>query len=114
MKWIQKRKTQLTSAAFLIGGLMMAPATSAETTASDPKSGQWRVAGQDLSNSRNQPAEHKIGAGNVKALSPQWTVTRSTSPIGPATSSPWRRRAAASSGLTGSPSTTASQAPSLA
>src|SRR5467141_5223702 len=75
MNWIQKRKTQLTNVAFLIGALMMAPATSAETTASDPKSGQWRVAGQDLSNSRNQPAEHKIGAGNVKALSPQWTFT---------------------------------------
>src|SRR2546426_10005425 len=75
MKWIQKRKTQLTNVAFLIGALMMAPATSAETTASDPKSGQWRVAGQDLSNSRNQPAEHLIGAGNVKALSPQWTFT---------------------------------------
>src|SRR6266850_1395416 len=75
MKWVQKRKTQLTNVAFLIGALMMAPATSAETTASDPKSGQWRVAGQDLSNSRNQPAEHLIGAGNVKALSPQWTFT---------------------------------------
>jgi len=75
MKWIQKRKTQLTNVAFLIGALMMAPATSAETTASDPKSGQWQVAGQDLSNSRNQPAEHLIGAGNVKALSPQWTFT---------------------------------------
>src|SRR5256886_16808240 len=73
MNWIQKRKTQLTNVAFLIGALMMAPATSAETTASEPKSGQWQVAGQDLSNSRNQPAEHLIGAGNGKALSPQWT-----------------------------------------
>jgi polyvinyl alcohol dehydrogenase (cytochrome) len=75
MSWIQKRKTQLTNVAFLIGALMMAPATSAETTASDPKSGQWRIAGQDLSNSRNQPAEHLIGTGNVKKLSPQWTFT---------------------------------------
>jgi polyvinyl alcohol dehydrogenase (cytochrome) len=75
MMWIQKRKTQLTNVAFLIGALMMARATNAETTASDPKSGQWRVAGQDLSNSRNQPAEHLIDAGNVKALSPQWTFT---------------------------------------
>ena len=66
MKLIHKRKAQLTNAAFLIGALMMAPATSAATTASDPGSGQWRVAGQDLSNSRNQPAEHLIGAGNVK------------------------------------------------
>src|SRR2546430_12469842 len=75
MNWIQKRKTQLTNVAFLIGALMMATATSAASTASDPGSGQWRVAGQDLSNSRNQPAEHLIGARNVKALSPQWTYT---------------------------------------
>jgi len=37
--------------------------------------GQWPVAGQDLSNSWNQPAEHLINSSNVSTLSPAWTFT---------------------------------------
>src|SRR5882757_2712858 len=37
--------------------------------------GQWRVAGQDLSNSRNQPAEHLINSSNVGTLNLAWTFT---------------------------------------
>ena len=37
--------------------------------------GQWPVAGQDLSNSWNQPAEHLINVSNVSTLSPAWTFT---------------------------------------
>src|SRR5277367_2100557 len=37
--------------------------------------GQWLEAGQDLSNSRNQPAEHLINSSNVSTLSLAWTFT---------------------------------------
>jgi len=33
---------------------------------------QWTVAGQDLNNSRSQPAEHLITTSNVHGLSPKW------------------------------------------
>ena len=36
---------------------------------------QWPVAGQDLSNSRDQPAEHLINASNVSTLNLAWTFT---------------------------------------
>ncbi len=39
------------------------------------QSAQWRIAGQDLSNSWNQPAEHLINPANVNALAPQWVLT---------------------------------------
>jgi polyvinyl alcohol dehydrogenase (cytochrome) len=38
-------------------------------------SGQWPVAGHDLGNSWNQPAEHLINASNVGTLNPAWTFT---------------------------------------
>jgi polyvinyl alcohol dehydrogenase (cytochrome) len=38
-------------------------------------SGEWRVAGQDLADSWNQPAEHLINASNASTLSPAWTFT---------------------------------------
>ena len=71
----RKRNWQLPHAALLIGVLVMTPAVNAETTASHRRSGQWRVAGHDLGNSRSQPAEHVIGSGNVKSLEPRWTFT---------------------------------------
>src|SRR6266446_4964536 len=37
--------------------------------------GQWLLAGQDLGNSRNQPAEHLINSSNVGTLSLAWTFT---------------------------------------
>ncbi len=37
--------------------------------------GQWPVAGQDLSNSWNQPAEHLINSSNVSTLNLAWTFT---------------------------------------
>ena len=33
----------------------------------------WPAAGNDLSNSRNQPLETKIGVSNVSSLAPKWT-----------------------------------------
>ncbi len=38
-------------------------------------SGQWPVAGHDLSNTRNQPAEHLINSSNVGKLKLAWTFT---------------------------------------
>src|ERR1700688_3730035 len=42
---------------------------------SSQDTGQWPVAGQDLSNSRNQPAEHLIDPSNVSTLNLTWTFT---------------------------------------
>ena len=36
------------------------------------RSAQWPIAGQDLSNSWNQPAEHLINPANVHTLAPKW------------------------------------------
>src|SRR6266496_299254 len=36
---------------------------------------QWRIAGQNLSNTWSQPAEHKISPANVQDLSPKWVFT---------------------------------------
>lgn len=36
---------------------------------------EWRVAGHDLANSRSQPAEFRINAGNVHSLAVKWVFT---------------------------------------
>ena len=71
----KKRNAQIPIAAFLCSALLLAPAVNAEDNVSHHRSGKWRVAGHDPGNSRSQPAEHDIGAGNVKRLSPRWTFT---------------------------------------
>src|SRR5437868_6676631 len=71
----KKRNAQIPIGAFLCSALLLAPAVNAEDNVSHHRSGKWRVAGHDLGNSRSQPAEHDIGAGNVKRLSPRWTFT---------------------------------------
>ena len=35
----------------------------------------WQMSGNDVTNSRNQPAEHVIQRSNVSTLSPKWTFT---------------------------------------
>src|SRR2546423_14636994 len=35
--------------------------------------GQWRSAGQNIANTRSQPAEERINAANVGRLTPRWT-----------------------------------------
>jgi polyvinyl alcohol dehydrogenase (cytochrome) len=59
----------LTSILFLI------PALSAQNQAQEPVSNQWQIAGQNLSNTWSQPAEHSISPTNVKNLSPKWVFT---------------------------------------
>src|SRR5256885_11092922 len=37
--------------------------------------GEWRMMGHDLANSRNQPAEMRIGPHNVRSLAVKWIFT---------------------------------------
>jgi polyvinyl alcohol dehydrogenase (cytochrome) len=53
----------------------LAAGPSAQGQSPDSQSGQWRIAGQNLGNTWNQPAEHLIGPNNVKGLSPKWVFT---------------------------------------
>lgn len=40
-----------------------------------PKKAEWSVAGQNLSNTRHQDAEHRLRARNVSGLAPRWSFT---------------------------------------
>jgi len=59
----------------LAGAVLLAVALSVHSGPPQPRSGQWRIAGQDLNNSWSQPAEHLISSANVKGLSPKWVFT---------------------------------------
>src|SRR5712664_1423044 len=61
--------------AVLLGVLLFVVALSAQGQSDESRSGQWRIAGQNLSNSWNQPTEHSISPANVKGLSPKWVFT---------------------------------------
>src|ERR1700704_2822208 len=61
--------------AVLMGALLLAPALSAESRSPKSQSRQWRVAGQNLDNSRSQPKEHSISAANVSGLKQEWVFT---------------------------------------
>jgi polyvinyl alcohol dehydrogenase (cytochrome) len=50
-------------------------ALSAQSQSDESRSGQWRIAGQNLSNSWSQPAEHSISPANVNGLAPKWVFT---------------------------------------
>ncbi len=45
--------------------------------AQPPPPVQWSMAGQDLSNTRSQPAEHIVSPANVNALAPAWVFLTS-------------------------------------
>jgi polyvinyl alcohol dehydrogenase (cytochrome) len=63
----------LTTRYIWIGGLLLI-VVSSTLSYSDAVVGQtqWSAAGQDLSNSRSQPAEHKISPTNVSSLGLKW------------------------------------------
>jgi len=61
--------------AALITVLLLVSALSGQGQSDESRSGQWRIAGQNLSNSWNQPTEHSISPANVKGLSPKWVFT---------------------------------------
>ena len=71
---IKNRGVALAKAA-LISILLLVVTLSARSRSPESESGQWRIAGQNLSNTWNQPAEHSINVGNVKGLNPKWVFT---------------------------------------
>lgn len=62
----------LYAAAFIVTVGILLP-IAAQVASTD--SHEWRLAGRDLSNTRNQTAEHILGPSNVPALTPKWTFT---------------------------------------
>src|SRR6266853_2352442 len=77
MQMSMKTRNVLLPATALISVLLLVPALSAQTPSDESRSGQWRVMGQNLDNSRSQPAEHSITPANVKGLNPKWVFTTS-------------------------------------
>jgi polyvinyl alcohol dehydrogenase (cytochrome) len=63
------------SIAALISVLLLVPALSAQSQSNESRSGQWRIAGQNLNNTWSQPAEHSINSKNVQNLKPKWIFT---------------------------------------
>ncbi|WP_211256374.1 PQQ-binding-like beta-propeller repeat protein [Edaphobacter aggregans] len=61
----------------LICVLLLVSALSAQSQSDVSLSGQWQEAGQDLNNTRSQPAEYSIGPANVKGLKPKWVFKAS-------------------------------------
>src|SRR6195256_414198 len=59
----------------LISVLLLVSALSAQSPSDESRSGQWRIAGQNLNNTWNQPAEHSISPANIKNLKPKWVFT---------------------------------------
>src|SRR5258706_5134294 len=59
----------------LAGAVLFAVALSVHSSPPESKSGQWRIAGQNLSNTWSQPAEHLISPANVNGLTPKWVFT---------------------------------------
>ena len=55
--------------------VLLAAGPSAQSQSPESQSGQWRIAGQNLSNTWSQPAEHSISTANVKGLNPKWVFT---------------------------------------
>jgi polyvinyl alcohol dehydrogenase (cytochrome) len=48
---------------------------SAQRPSDESQSKQWQIAGQNLSNTWSQPAEHSISPATVRNLSPKWVFT---------------------------------------
>ena len=61
--------------AAFVSVLLLLSALSAQSQSNLSRSGQWRIAGQNLNNTWSQPAEHSISPANVKGLTPKWVFT---------------------------------------
>ena len=55
--------------------LLFASTLNAQGPSDESRAAQWRIAGQNLSNTWSQPAEHSISPSNVKGLKPKWVFT---------------------------------------
>ena len=78
MKIAMKNRDVLLARTALISILLLvllAARLSAQDGSPEGQSGQWRIAGQNLSNTWSQPAEHSISTANVKGLTTKWVFT---------------------------------------
>src|SRR5580692_7147092 len=71
---VKTRDVSFPRAAF-VSVLLLVSALSAHSQSNLSKSGQWRIAGQNLNNTWSQPAEHSISPANVKELKTKWVFT---------------------------------------
>jgi len=71
---VKNRYVSLPMAA-LISVLLLVATLSAQSKPDVHRSGQWRIAGQNLNNTWSQPAEHSISPANVKGLKTKWVFT---------------------------------------
>src|SRR6201984_2684431 len=72
---LEKNYQGCSTTSVLISVCMLAPIPGAQDRSDDSHSGEWHIAGQNLSNTWSQPAEHSISPGNVKGLKPKWVFT---------------------------------------
>src|SRR5437588_8837710 len=59
----------------LVSLLLLGVSLNAQNSSQKSQSDEWHIAGQNLSNTWSQPAEHLISPDNVKNLSPKWVFT---------------------------------------
>jgi len=71
---MKTRNVPLATAA-LVSILLFVVAQNAQSRSSESRSGQRRMAGQNLTNTWSQPPEHSINPANVKGLSAKWVFT---------------------------------------
>src|SRR5882724_2644871 len=71
---VKNREVSFPRAVFL-SVLLLVSALSAQSRSDLSRSGQWRIAGQNLNNTWSQPAEHSITPANVNGLTPKWVFT---------------------------------------
>jgi len=70
-----KNRDVLLAKAVSVSILLLVAGLTAQSQSSESKSGQWPIAGQNLSNTWSQPNEHSINPANVKGLTPKWVFT---------------------------------------
>ena len=75
MQMSMKTRNVSLPAMALMSILLLVSALSAQSPSEESRSGQWRIAGQNLNNTWSQPAEHSITPANVKGLTPKWVFT---------------------------------------
>src|SRR5712671_7995258 len=59
----------------LFRSILLVSPPSSQSQSDLSHSGQWRIAGQNLSDSRSQPEEHSISPTNVNGLTQKWVFT---------------------------------------
>src|SRR5712675_3742876 len=70
-----KNRDVLLAKAVSVSILLLVAGLTAQSQSPESKSGQWPIAGQNLSNTWSQPNEHSINPANVKGLTQKWVFT---------------------------------------